>query len=92
MAEANCCRSMVSIPNVRTSMMNWIQHLEYTQVGTAPYPCKHLNHDIVKDNVELVLFVKMICSTSTYPENKLEHSVSNQDGRMHLSPIWRMNT
>ena len=58
MYKMKCCRSMVCIPSVRVSMMNWIERRGYIRTGAHPYPAKALGHDVVIEHVQLMVYLK----------------------------------
>lgn len=77
MIQYDCCRVMISIPECRMSMINWILNRDYTDSATIPYPVQATGHTLVKD-IPLVIFHKRLIKRNESTENK------------HLPPIFRM--
>ena len=79
MQQANCVRSMVSIPSTRESLMKWIERRDYYEVSNCPYPAQTLKQVLTNDDVHLKLFVK-----------SLPPLLAEKTTKMNLSPIWRI--
>jgi len=58
MLKLKCCRSMVCIPSSRISIINWIVRRGYIKTGAHPYPSKQLDHDVVIENLQLIVYLK----------------------------------
>jgi len=60
MYKMNCCRAMVCIPSIRLSLMNWIERKGYIKTGAHPYPAKALGHEVVIEQLQLVVYLKAL--------------------------------
>lgn len=58
MYKIKCCRVMVCIPSIRLSMMNWIERRGYIKTGARPYPAQALGHDVVIEQLQLMVYLK----------------------------------
>ena len=58
MLKLKCCRSMVCIPSSRESMASWIERRGYIKTGAHPYPSKHLHHEVVIEDLKLLVYLK----------------------------------
>jgi ribosomal protein S18 acetylase RimI-like enzyme len=58
MRKAGCCRSMICVPSPREDTVRWVERRGYTIAGSSPYPASALGHELTKDDVDLVRFVK----------------------------------
>ena len=49
---------MVCIPSSRISIINWIERRGYIKTGAHPYPSKQLDHEVVIENLQLIVYLK----------------------------------
>jgi hypothetical protein len=57
MLQQNCVRIMISIPEIRDSMIQWAVNRDFVDVKTVPYPFEAVGQVMVKDT-SLVIFQK----------------------------------
>jgi hypothetical protein len=92
MKKADCCRSMVCIPDIRRSMSSWIERRGYYNVKTCPYPANAVGHVLVKPT-QLIMYVKSLVAEELEEEedNNTFSSNTNQPSseNKHLPPVWR---
>lgn len=70
MCRAKCVRSMVSLPSPRLSMQTWIQRRGYIKGGSISYPSNYLKHNIIHDDVHLVIFLRSLNDVSVEADGK----------------------
>jgi hypothetical protein len=77
-----CCRAMVSVPECRATMIQWLINRDYTDFSTVPYPALATGHTLTKET-PLVMFQKPL---EKYEPLPLHAPPKNG----HLPPVFRM--
>lgn len=75
----NCCRVMISVPECRSSMIQWIVNRDYTDCSTIPYPIQTTGHLLTKET-PLVIFhrpLERYNPSSKIPVPKTTTTISN---------------
>lgn len=81
MSQQNCVRIMISIPEIRDSMIQWVLHRDFVDVKTLPYPSEAIGQTMVKDT-SLVIFQKPLkrVALNTSANTKANVTVSSSFG------------